>query len=57
MNNLYAPELMRFIASYKYMIAYENGMCDDYLTEKFWRPLIAGTVPIFFGTPTVKVNM
>lgn len=48
---------MRFIASYKYMIAYENGMCDDYLTEKFWRPLIAGTVPIFFGTPTVKVNM
>lgn len=47
---------MKLIGNYRYLIAYENSICDDYITENFWQALVAGTVPIYFGTPTVKVN-
>ncbi|XP_017071749.2 alpha-(1,3)-fucosyltransferase B isoform X4 [Drosophila eugracilis] len=36
------------------MIAIENAACPDYITEKFWRPLIMGVIPIYFGSPTIK---
>ncbi|XP_032311146.1 alpha-(1,3)-fucosyltransferase B isoform X2 [Drosophila ananassae] len=36
------------------MIAIENAACADYITEKFWRPLVMGVVPIYFGSPTIK---
>ncbi|XP_017105320.2 alpha-(1,3)-fucosyltransferase B isoform X2 [Drosophila bipectinata] len=36
------------------MIAIENAACPDYITEKFWRPLVMGVVPIYFGSPTIK---
>ncbi|KAI8119411.1 Alpha-(1,3)-fucosyltransferase B [Lucilia cuprina] len=54
LNHLYAPELLKFMARYKFIIAYENGVCQDYITEKFWRPLIAGSIPIYFGSPSIK---
>ncbi|XP_075151477.1 alpha-(1,3)-fucosyltransferase 10 isoform X2 [Haematobia irritans] len=54
LNNLYAPELLKFMARYKFIISYENGVCYDYITEKFWRPLIAGSIPIYFGSPSIK---
>ncbi|XP_061392281.1 alpha-(1,3)-fucosyltransferase B [Musca vetustissima] len=54
LNNLYAPELLKFMARYKFVISYENGVCDDYITEKFWRPLIAGSIPIYYGSPSIK---
>jgi len=38
------------------MIAFENAACPDYITEKFWRPLIMGVIPIYFGSPTIKVS-
>nr|CAC41642.1 fucosyltransferase homologue [Drosophila melanogaster] len=54
LNNLYSPELLRFLSEYKFMIAIENAACPDYITEKFWRPLIMGVIPIYFGSPTIK---
>ncbi|XP_017033084.1 alpha-(1,3)-fucosyltransferase B isoform X2 [Drosophila kikkawai] len=54
LNNLYSPELLKFLSTYKYMIAIENAACPDYITEKFWRPLVIGVVPIYFGSPTIK---
>ncbi|XP_058984271.1 alpha-(1,3)-fucosyltransferase B-like isoform X1 [Musca domestica] len=54
LNNLYAPELLKFIGRYKFVISYENGVCEDYITEKFWRPLIAGSIPIYYGSPSIK---
>lgn len=48
---------MRFIAQYKFIIAIENSICDDYITEKLWRPLIAGSIPIYLGSPSVKVSL
>ncbi|XP_071056747.1 alpha-(1,3)-fucosyltransferase B [Onthophagus taurus] len=52
--DLYQEDLMNFIAQYKFSIAIENCICNDYITEKLWRPLIAGSVPIYFGSPTIK---
>ncbi|KAH8377914.1 hypothetical protein KR093_007845 [Drosophila rubida] len=54
LNNLYSPELLQFLAHYKFMIAIENGVCEDYITEKFWRPLIMGVIPIYFGSPSIR---
>ena len=31
-------------------------MCNDYVTEKLWRTLIVGSVPVYFGAPNVKVS-
>ncbi|XP_054084104.1 alpha-(1,3)-fucosyltransferase B-like isoform X2 [Zeugodacus cucurbitae] len=54
LNNLYTEAMYRFIGQYKFMISIENGVCEDYITEKYWRPLIAGTVPIYFGSPSIR---
>ncbi|XP_067672147.1 alpha-(1,3)-fucosyltransferase 10-like [Haliotis asinina] len=54
MAGMLSPEFHRFVAQYKFAFAFENAVCPDYITEKLWRPLVAGTVPIVFGSPTVK---
>ncbi|EDW78074.1 uncharacterized protein Dwil_GK24808 [Drosophila willistoni] len=54
LNRMYSTELLNFFKHYKFMIAIENGICNDYITEKFWRPLVAGVIPIYFGSPTIK---
>ncbi|XP_036146861.1 alpha-(1,3)-fucosyltransferase 10 isoform X2 [Monomorium pharaonis] len=47
-------EFLSFVARYKFTIAFENAICDDYITEKLWRPLIVGSVPIYYGSPSFK---
>lgn len=34
-------------------MAVENAECPDYITEKLWRPLTLGVVPIYWGAPNV----
>ncbi|CAH1793923.1 unnamed protein product [Owenia fusiformis] len=41
-------------AKYKFTMAAENAICDDYMTEKLWRPLFVGSVPIIVGSPKVR---
>ncbi|XP_030648305.1 GDP-fucose protein O-fucosyltransferase 4 [Chanos chanos] len=41
---------MNFVARYKFHLALENGICPDYMTEKLWRPLHQGCVPIYRGS-------
>lgn len=48
------PSRVDFIAKYKFVFAVENRLCQDYVTEKFWRSLESGSVPIVAshrGTP------
>ena len=47
-------DVLDIVAQYKFAIAFENAVCHDYITEKYWRPLYSGTVPIVRGSPTVS---
>jgi Glycosyltransferase family 10 (fucosyltransferase) C-term len=49
-------QLMRLIARYKFYLAFENANCDDYVTEKFWRLLKLGVVPIVLPDSAVARN-
>ena len=37
------------IRNYKFFLSFENGMCTDYISEKYWRYLELGLVPIVLG--------
>jgi alpha-1,3-fucosyltransferase len=34
---------------YKFYLAFENAICPDYVTEKFYNTLLFSTVPIVYG--------
>lgn len=55
MSAMHSEEFYRFAARYKFTLAMENAVCDDYMTEKLWRPFRVGSVPIIFGSSKVKV--
>ncbi|CAF0897807.1 unnamed protein product [Adineta steineri] len=38
---------------YLFTIAIENSLDFDYITEKLWQPLVAGSVPIYLGAPNI----
>jgi hypothetical protein len=41
------------IKHYKFTVAMENSIEHDYVTEKLWHPLAAGSVPLFYGARNV----
>lgn len=43
-----------FISRYKFNIAFENMSVEDYVTEKIFAPFVACTIPIYWGTRSVK---
>ncbi len=47
------PTKLEVIARYPFTIAFENSIAEDYVTEKFYDPLVAGSVPIYLGAPNV----
>ncbi|MBX3581390.1 MAG: alpha-1,3-fucosyltransferase [Rhizobiaceae bacterium] len=42
------------IGNYPFCIAFENSVCDDYVTEKLYDPLRASSVPIYLGASNAK---
>lgn len=42
------------IKKYKFSIAFENAVSKDYVTEKFFEPLLMSSVPIYFGAPNIE---
>ncbi|XP_014261891.1 alpha-(1,3)-fucosyltransferase B-like [Cimex lectularius] len=54
MKTFLSSELIEFISRYKFSIAFENGICEDYITEKLWRPIVAGSLPIYIGSPSIN---
>lgn len=43
-----------FIKDYKFNLAVENTLCYGYVTEKLIEGLIAGTLPVYWGSDHVK---
>ena len=37
------------LGKYKFYLSFENALCRDYITEKFYLALHAGTLPIVYG--------
>ena len=52
-ENMEASDLMDIISHYKFVLSFENAICEDYITEKLWRTLEAGSVPVYKGSPSV----
>lgn len=45
----------RTLANYKFYLAFENdGSSKDYVSEKVYDAILAGTLPVYRGTETVK---
>jgi hypothetical protein len=42
------------LARYKFTLAFENSISRDYVTEKFFDALIAGSVPVYLGAENIK---
>lgn len=51
---LQSPDYYKFLAQYKFNIAFENAVCNDYMTEKLFRPFEVGAVPIVMGSSLAK---
>jgi alpha-1,3-fucosyltransferase 10 len=49
-----SPEFYEFLSNYKFILSMENAVCDDYVTEKYWRTLFVGSVPIVYGSKRIK---
>lgn len=43
----------RVVRHYRFYFAAENTICEDYVTEKFFRALAFGVVPVVYGAPNV----
>nr|AAI63176.1 Zgc:195147 protein [Danio rerio] len=48
-------DFYKILAQYKFILAFENAVCDDYITEKLWRPLKLGVVPVYYGAPNIHM--
>jgi len=46
-------EKLGVVARHKFTLAFENSISPDYVTEKFFDPLVAGSVPVYLGAPNV----
>ena len=44
----------KIFRKYKFVLAFEDVIDRDYVTGKFFDPLLAGSVPIYFGAPNIS---
>jgi hypothetical protein len=41
------------LRQYKFYLAFENAHVEDYVSEKVYEGIIAGTLPVYRGTPNI----
>jgi hypothetical protein len=42
------------LSRYRFDLAFENSVSRDYVSEKFFDPLVAGCVPVYRGAPNIE---
>ncbi|KAH9695518.1 glycoprotein 3-alpha-L-fucosyltransferase A [Citrus sinensis] len=47
-------EKVETLKRYKFSLAFENSNEEDYVTEKFFQALVAGSVPVVVGAPNIQ---
>lgn len=47
---------MRALADYTFTIAFENQLSPGYVTEKLLEPLLANSIPIYWGAPEARTD-
>lgn len=54
-NNTGKPlfDKMSFLRQFRFNLAFENTSSNGYITEKLVEPLLAGSIPIYWGAPDV----
>ncbi|CAI5931856.1 unnamed protein product [Closterium sp. NIES-64] len=52
-NRPFEHDKLAVIQRYKFSLAFENSCEPDYITEKFWQSLVAGSVPVIVGPPNI----
>ena len=45
--------IIDFQKTYTLVLAFENAVVDDYITEKILNPFRAGTIPVYFGSKEI----
>ncbi|KAJ8044084.1 Alpha-(1,3)-fucosyltransferase 5 [Holothuria leucospilota] len=50
-NENCSTEFDNLMKTYKFALSLENSCCHEYITEKFWKLLDLGTVPVVIGPP------
>jgi len=58
LNNIGGPvkDKLQFIKDYKFTIAFENSSVPGYTTEKLLEPIIAGSLPVYYGNPLLFLD-
>jgi len=46
--------LKQYYQNYKFVISFENAIDTDFVTEKFYDPLLVGSVPVYLGAPNIE---
>ncbi|KAF5829001.1 hypothetical protein DUNSADRAFT_16705 [Dunaliella salina] len=49
-----APDRSKLYRKYKFCIAFETSLTQDYVTEELWQALEAGCLPLYLGAPNIK---
>lgn len=44
-----SPDCKKHLKRFKFLLAFENSFCTDYITEKYWFCLEMGIVPVVMG--------
>jgi len=50
----HSDELLKLYSQYKFVICFENSNNDGYITEKIFNVFLAGSIPIYDGSPDVS---
>lgn len=56
-NGVDLANKINVMRQYLFHLAFENQRADDYITEKLWGSLEAGTLPVYFGASNVKEHV